>query len=92
MDIGLEVEGWYKDPYGRHENRWFSNGRATNLVRDDSATSHDEPPNEPIVGPLVRADEVEVPFETVRADDGSDPQSPAMPATMYGEMPLETTW
>jgi hypothetical protein len=37
-------EGWYRDPYGRHEDRWFSAGRPTSLVRDDNHESRDEPP------------------------------------------------
>ncbi len=84
MDIGLEVEGWYKDPYGRHENRWFSNGAATDLVRDGGTTSHDTPPDRPFDGPLVEADEVAVVDETVRADEGPDPETLEPPATMFG--------
>jgi hypothetical protein len=40
-------EGWYTDPYGRHEARWLSNGRSTKLVRDGGVESYDEPPDEP---------------------------------------------
>ena len=29
-----ELQGWHPDPYGRHESRYFSAGRATFLVRD----------------------------------------------------------
>jgi hypothetical protein len=32
MDKEVE-EGWYTDPFGRHEARWLSNGHATKLVR-----------------------------------------------------------
>ena len=60
VDTGLEVEGWYKDPNGRHELRWFSNGAATNSVRDGEVASHDEPPNETYGAALVPADEVVV--------------------------------
>ena len=73
VDVGLEVEGWYKDPWGRHEERWFSDGTATKLVRAGGEVSHDEPPNEPFDGPLEEADEVPVANETLRADD----QAPA---------------
>jgi hypothetical protein len=90
VDIGLEIDGWYQDPYRRHEHRWLSNGRPTALVRDDGTTSHDEPPDEPFTGPLVPADDVAVPDETMRAGDG--PNEADMPATMYGVMPDETTW
>jgi hypothetical protein len=28
------MEGWYSDPYDRHEARWISQGSPTSLVRD----------------------------------------------------------
>jgi hypothetical protein len=37
-------EGWYTDPFGRHEARWFSDGSPTSLVRDAGSTSTDPPP------------------------------------------------
>jgi hypothetical protein len=40
-------EGWYTDPFGRHEARWLSDGTPTKLVRDDGVTAYDEPPDEP---------------------------------------------
>ena len=75
--------GWYKDPYNRHELRWFSGGRATRLVRDGGATSSDDPPTEPFHGPLIAPDEVPVLHETVRAGDGPDPQTDP-PLLWYG--------
>ena len=30
----IAPEGWYTDPYGRHEARWMSAGTPTRLVRD----------------------------------------------------------
>jgi YD repeat-containing protein len=35
------MEGWYEDPAGRHEYRWFSAGRPTDLVMDAGKTSRD---------------------------------------------------
>ena len=40
----MHAEGWYRDPYGLHGDRWFSDGRPTNLVRDQGIESRDEPP------------------------------------------------
>ena len=40
----MTEEGWYSDPYGVHEHRWFSDGTPTNLVRDQGRTSQDPPP------------------------------------------------
>jgi hypothetical protein len=61
----MDAEGWYVDPYGVHEVRWFSDGSATALVRDGVVEAHDPPPDAPYEGPLVE------PPETV-VDDGSD--------------------
>ncbi len=41
-----DEEGWYTDPYGLHEARWFSQGQPTRLVRDGDVESSDEPPAE----------------------------------------------
>jgi len=41
-----QAEGWYTDPYGRHEARWMSAGSPTKLVRDGGVESYDEPPDE----------------------------------------------
>jgi len=48
-------QGWFVDPFGHHEQRWFSQGRATALVRDGRTETQDPPPDRPIDGPLVRA-------------------------------------
>jgi hypothetical protein len=40
-------EGWFTDPWGRHEARWISLGQATDLVRDGKVAAHDPPPNTP---------------------------------------------
>jgi len=39
-------EGWFTDPFGRHEARWLSDGTPTKLVRDGSLESYDDPPDE----------------------------------------------
>ena len=30
----MQPQGWYQDPYGVHEDRYFSEGQPTKLVRD----------------------------------------------------------
>jgi len=40
-------EGWYTDPFDRHQARWISEGRPTRLVRDRGVESYDPPPDEP---------------------------------------------
>ncbi len=37
-------QGWHPDPYERHDDRWFSDGKPTRLVRDQGSESYDEPP------------------------------------------------
>lgn len=44
---GDDVEGWYTDPFDRHEARWFSAGAPSKLVRDGTVESNDPPPDEP---------------------------------------------
>jgi|GEM_PF-2766755 len=51
----MDAEGWYKDPYGHHEERWFSDGAPTKLVRDGQVTASDPPPDFPPPGPLEPA-------------------------------------
>jgi hypothetical protein len=48
------VEGWYLDPYGIHEARWFSDGTPTLLVRDGQREAHDAPPDGEPPTPLTR--------------------------------------
>jgi len=47
MEEQMSVEGWFDDPYGRHEERWISDGRATALVRDGRLESQDPLPQTP---------------------------------------------
>ena len=47
MTGAVGMEGWYTDPYDRHEARWMSDGHLANLVRDAGVESHEDPPNQP---------------------------------------------
>jgi hypothetical protein len=38
------AEGWYRDPSGSHEQRWFSAGKPTDLIRDGAVEGHDPYP------------------------------------------------
>ncbi len=48
-------QGWFVDPFGVHEARWFSQGRPTALVRDGGVESQDPAPGPAVDQPLVRA-------------------------------------
>ena len=52
---GTTAQGWFWDPYHRHQDRYFSDGRPTKLVRDDGHESFEPPPDFPVPGPLVPA-------------------------------------
>jgi hypothetical protein len=78
------AQGWYRDPYCIHQDRYFSAGTATKLVRDGGREAYDAPPDRPPPGgDLVPADE---PGEETqdgtsmrRADDAStEPYDPVV--------------
>jgi hypothetical protein len=48
-------QGWFVDPFGIHQHRWFSEGRPTALVRDDRTEGQDPPPAGPVSGRMVPA-------------------------------------
>lgn len=56
MMSAVAAEGWFRDPYGRHEVRWFSEGVPTALVRDGDVEAQDPPDPGEVPGPLVRPD------------------------------------
>jgi hypothetical protein len=62
------AEGWYRDPYGIHEDRWMSQGRPTEMVRDGGRESYDPAPDRRLPeGDLVPAAQA-----AAEATDGSD--------------------
>jgi hypothetical protein len=66
------VSLWYKDPYGEHDDRWFSDGEPTSSVRDGGTESHDSAPDSLLPTKLVRcetADQVANGSDLRRADD-----------------------
>jgi hypothetical protein len=71
----VRAEGWYVDPFGRHEARWFSDGIPTALVKDRHQEGKDPPPQGGWDGPLVPQDG-EPPREgedLLRADEEGPP-------------------
>ncbi len=67
-NVETAAQGWYRDPYGVHEDRYFSAGMATKLVRDAGREAYDPPPDLPLPdGDLVPAGRTE------GADDGPVP-------------------
>jgi hypothetical protein len=64
-EVRVQAEGWYRDPYLVHEDRWFSAGQPTKLVRDGRIEDYDPPPDGP---PKVALVEV----RHSQPSDGSD--------------------
>ncbi|HEX9032833.1 MAG TPA: hypothetical protein VF834_13410 [Streptosporangiaceae bacterium] len=65
----MQAQGWYVDPYGAHEQRWFSDGAPTSLVLDGAVTSRDAPPDAPPPLPLVSVEPVDSGGDLIRADE-----------------------
>jgi hypothetical protein len=74
----MRAEGWYEDPFGLHTDRWFSDGRPTDLVRDGKVESRDAPPSATYSGPLVEAAELapEGGIDLRRADEAESGRPP----------------
>ena len=47
------AQGWYRDPYRIHEDRYFSEGLPTKLVRDAGEEAYDPPPDLPVPEVLI---------------------------------------
>jgi hypothetical protein len=71
----MRAQGWYRDPFKSHEDRWFSDGRPTALVRDGGLESESLPPAQEWSGPLTTV----TAFEPSNADDLKTVSSRAAP-------------
>jgi hypothetical protein len=65
-------EGWYTDPFARHEARWLSDGTPTTLIRDDGVEGHDEPPDGPFVQEAERIEPAPARSDTLRRADDAE--------------------
>jgi hypothetical protein len=82
------LEGWYTDPYGRHEARWMSQGTPTSLVRDGATEGSDPVADEPftVTPVLIEPEGPGDGSDRRRADDAQtedpyDPQEASRAAT-----------
>lgn len=89
----MKAEGWYVDPYGLHDARWFSEGTPTSLVRDVGVESHDPPPATDYTGELEPgiAAAPTGPDDLRRADGTDGPFDPDAEADAAWESFGETT-
>jgi hypothetical protein len=69
----MRAEGWYRDPFHIHTDRWFSDGRPTDLVRDNGAESRDAPPPETVTSSLTESPQTPAVdgSDLLRADDAT---------------------
>jgi hypothetical protein len=74
------MEGWYTDPYERHESRWMSQGTPTRLVRDGTVEGNDPVADEPFkVTPVrIEGEGLYDASDLLRADD-AEAQGPYDP-------------
>ena len=72
-DETVAAEGWYRDPYRIHQDRWFSAGVPTSLVRDQGVEGQDAPPGYPPSGPPAEIPDVdEFPQDDLRRADEAE--------------------
>ncbi len=85
------AQGWYEDPYRIHQDRWFSSGKPSNLVRDGGVESKDPPPGMPYVGKLVPSRTAESAVngsDLQRVGDGTKPDPWVLAADASTWFPL----
>jgi hypothetical protein len=79
FDGGLpqaDATGWYRDPYGLHQDRYFSRNQPTKLVRDDGIEAYDPPPDTPVgLDELVPVHEK--PAQPIEPEPDFDPRQAA---------------
>lgn len=68
--MNSQAQGWYRDPYGLHEDRYFSAGKPTKLVRDGARESYDPPPYDPQPDRPLTSDELD-PVPPAEGEDGA---------------------
>ena len=74
-----DLHGWQSDPFGLHEERYFSQGQATKLVRDGGVEFYDPPPSTSVTpaGQVSADAQVTVPRDTSVGAAWASPSGPA---------------
>jgi len=78
-------EGWHTDPWDLHEARWFSDGRATKLVRDGNQQAYEDPPEEPYLHLPEPIDGPADPDDVKRGDANGDGWQEQTQSTLWGQ-------
>jgi len=91
--VAEREEGWYTDPFGRHEARWMSDGTPTKLVRDDGVESYDDPPDEePSLTPTMVQDEQLADGQDLLRAGGSGTGGESLTERMSEAAQFGSTW
>ena len=74
------MQGWQTDPFGMHEERYFSAGQPTKLVRDGGTETYDEPPSATAEAPSAAVAAPASAEQPSVHDDPADtpPEAPAL--------------
>ena len=67
----MREQGWYVDPYGLHDERWYSDGTPTSLVRDGGIECRDTPPPGPPPTPPVPVTPAQASVSDTKRADGA---------------------
>lgn len=89
----MNPDGWQPDPFNQHEERLFSKGEPTALVRDGGVGSYDEPPAMEIapheISQIVSPSSVPSPTESFAASPSTGPETPPIQqAVPVGAQPV----
>ncbi len=90
--IDEREEGWYTDPFERHEARWMSDGTPTKLVRDGGVESYDDPPDEEPVQAPTRIEEEQAADGVDLLRTGSESGSEPLNTRMAEAAEFGATW
>ena len=85
-----DLHGWQSDPFDLHEQRYFSQGKPTKLVRDGGIEAYDPPPDaSPALAPNLFGHanggaQLSVPMMVVVSEPALIPDSPTHSAQVPG--------
>jgi hypothetical protein len=85
MSVDESMEGWFTDPYQRHEARWMSQGTATRLVRDGNVEGSDPVTDEPfkVTPVMIEGHPAHNGSDMLRADDAE--REPPLDPEAFGD-------
>jgi hypothetical protein len=86
--VAMAEEGWYRDPFKIHADRWISEGQPTALVRDEGIEAHDPPPEKAFTGHVVESEPSEDSVNVDPAGSSSYPAEGAYETVRDGLRPL----